>query len=143
MYLGNIMLLVLNLPLIGMWVQLLKIPYPLMMPMIILFCLIGAYSIANSIVDIYIMLGCGIIGYVMKKLRYDTPPLVLAFVLGPMLEYYLKSSLMLSHGSFQIFFSRPISAGCLSLTFILLALPILKTFRRKRESMADKAEDLG
>jgi putative tricarboxylic transport membrane protein len=143
MYLGNIMLLVLNLPLIGMWVQLLKIPYPLMMPMIILFCLIGAYSIANSIVDIYIMLGCGIIGYVMKKLRYDTPPLVLAFVLGPMLEYYLKSSLMLSHGSFQIFFSRPISAGCLILTFLLLALPILKTFRRKREVIADKAEDLG
>jgi putative tricarboxylic transport membrane protein len=143
MYLGNVMLLVLNLPLIGMWVQLLKIPYPLMMPMIVIFCLIGAYSISNSLVDIYIMLGCGLIGYLMKKLRYETPPLVLAFVLGPMLEYYLKSSLMLSHGSFGIFFSRPISAGCLILTFLLLILPALKTFRGKREAMAEKAEDLG
>jgi putative tricarboxylic transport membrane protein len=143
MYLGNIMLLVLNLPLIGMWVQLLKIPYALMMPMIILFCLIGAYSIANSITDIYIMLGFGIIGYLMKKLRYETPPLVLAFVLGPMLEYYLKSSLMLSHGSFQIFFSRPISATCLVITLLLLFLPVLKSFRQKRAAVAENAEDLG
>lgn len=142
MYLGNMMLLVLNLPLIGIWVQLLKIPYPLMMPMIIVFCLIGAYSIAGSITDIYIMLFFGVIGYLMKKLRYEAPPLVLAFVLGPMLEYYLKSSLMLSHGSFRIFFIRPISAVCLIITLLLLFLPVLKTFRGKRVAVAEKAEDL-
>ncbi|MBI5603413.1 MAG: tripartite tricarboxylate transporter permease [Deltaproteobacteria bacterium] len=142
MYLGNMMLLVLNLPLIGIWVQLLKIPYPLMMPMIIIFCLIGAYSIAGSTTDIYIMLFFGVIGYLMKKLRYEAPPLVLAFVLGPMLEYYLKSSLMLSHGSFRIFFIRPISAVCLIITLLLLFLPVLKTFRGKRVAVAEKAEDL-
>lgn len=142
MYLGNIMLLVLNLPLIGMWVQLLKVPYPLMMPLIIIFCLIGAYSLAGSLVDVLIMLFFGLVGYLMKKFRYEAPPLVLAFVLGPMVEYYLKSSLMLSHGSFRIFFVRPISAVCLSITFIMLILPLLKTFRQKRLALAEKAEEI-
>jgi putative tricarboxylic transport membrane protein len=141
MYLGNIMLLVLNLPLIGMWVQLLKVPYPLMMPMIIIFCLIGSYSLAGSTMDVLIMLFFGIVGYLMKKLNYEAPPLVLAFVLGPMLEYYLKSSLMLSHGSFMIFFSRPISAVCLCLTLVLLFLPLLKTIREKRMAVAEKTEE--
>ncbi|MBA4392147.1 MAG: transporter, partial [Desulfobacca sp.] len=142
MYLGNIMLLVLNLPLIGMWVQLLKVPYPLMMPMIIIFCLIGSYSLAGSTVDVLIMLFFGIVGYLMKKFRYEAPPLVLAFVLGPMLEYYLKSSLMLSHGSFRIFFTRPISAVCLILALLLLFLPLLKTIRQKRIAVAEKAEEI-
>ena len=142
MYLGNIMLLILNLPLIGMWVQLLKVPYPLMMPLIIIFCLIGSYSIASSITDVFIMLFFGIIGYLMKKFRYEAPPLVLAFVLGPMLEYYLKSSLMMSHGSFLIFFEHPISAVCLTITFVLLFLPLLKTVRLKRVAVAEKAEEI-
>ncbi len=132
MYIGNIMLLILNLPLIGLWVQLLKVPYPILMPLIIVFCIIGAYTIANSIMDVFFMLIFGIIGYLMKKLRYEAPPLILAYVLGPMLEYSLKQSLMVSKGSFLIFFSRPISASCLIIAAILVILPIVPRLRRKR-----------
>jgi putative tricarboxylic transport membrane protein len=113
-----------------------------MMPMIIIFCLIGSYSLTSSTVDVLIMLFFGVIGYLMKKLNYEAPPLVLAFVLGPMLEYYLKSSLMLSHGSFKIFFIRPISAVCLTLVLLFLFLPLLKTIREKRKAVAEKAEEI-
>ena len=141
MYVGNIMLLILNLPLIGLWVQVLKVPYPILMPLIILFCLIGAYTIANSVMDVFFMLIFGVIGYLMKKLRYEAAPMILAFVLGPMLEFSLKQSLIYSHGSFFVFFSRPISATCLILTLILLFLPILPQFRKKRPGAVLKSED--
>jgi len=132
MYLGNIMLLILNLPLIGLWVQLLKVPYPILMPLIILFCLIGSYTIANSIMDVFFMLIFGVVGYLMKKLKYEAPPLILAYVLGPMMEYSLKQSLLVSKGSFIIFFSRPISATCLVLALILVVLPMIPKFSKKR-----------
>jgi putative tricarboxylic transport membrane protein len=141
MYIGNIMLLILNLPLIGMWVQLLKVPYPIMMPLIILFCLIGAYTIANSIMDVFFMLVFGVVGYLMKKLRYDAPPFILAFVLGPMLEYSLKQSLMVSKGSFSIFVSRPISAACLALAAALLVIPLLPKVGKKRPGVALESDD--
>ncbi len=141
MYIGNLMLLVLNLPLIGLWVQVLKVPYQFLMPLIILFCLIGAYTIANSIMDVFFMLIFGVIGYVFKKLRYEAAPMILAFVLGPMLEYHLKQSLMLSKGSFQIFFTRPISAVCLISTFVLLALPLLPRIGRRRPGAALPSEE--
>jgi len=131
MYIGNVMLLVLNLPLIGLWVQLLKIPYPFMMPMIILFCVLGAYSVANSLTDVLLMLLFGLIGYLMKKLKFDAPPLVLAFVLGPLIEYYFKSSLMFSRGSFAVFFSRPISLVCLSISAAILLWSIVSGLRRR------------
>jgi putative tricarboxylic transport membrane protein len=141
MYIGNIMLLILNLPLIGLWVQVLKVPYPFLMPLVILFCLIGAYTISNSIMDVFFMLIFGMIGYVFKKLRYEPAPLILAFVLGPMLEYHLKQSLMLSRGKFQIFFIRPISSVCLIIALILLCLPLLPRFRKKRPGVALPSED--
>ncbi len=141
MYIGNLMLLVLNLPLIGLWVQVLKVPYPILMPLIILFCMIGAYSVANSTVDVIFMLIFGIAGYLMKKLRYDAPPMILAFVLGPMMEFSLKQALMLSQGSFVIFFTRPISATCLILTIILLILPILPSLGIRRPGAAFGSED--
>jgi putative tricarboxylic transport membrane protein len=131
MYIGNVMLLVLNLPLIGLWVQLLKIPYPFMMPMIILFCVLGSYSVANSITDVLLMLLFGLIGYLMKKLKFDAPPLVLAFVLGPLIEYYFKSSLMFSRGSFTVFFTRPISLACLSISAAILLWSIVSGLRRR------------
>jgi putative tricarboxylic transport membrane protein len=131
MYLGNVMLLVLNLPLIGLWVQLLKIPYPFMMPAIILFCVLGAYSVANSITDVLLMLLFGLIGYLMKKLKFDAPPLVLAFVLGPLIEYYFKSSLMFSRGSFTVFVTRPISLVCLSISAAILLWSIVAGLRRR------------
>ncbi|MGZ3568652.1 MAG: tripartite tricarboxylate transporter permease [Thermodesulfobacteriota bacterium] len=132
MYIGNVMLLVLNLPLIGIWVQLLKVPYAILMPLIIVFCIIGSYTIANSIMDVLFMLIFGVVGYLMKKLKYEAPPLILAFVLGPMLEYSLKQSLMVSKGSFKIFFSRPISATCLIIALVLVVLPIIPRLRKKR-----------
>ena len=131
MYVGNVMLLVLNLPLIGLWVQLFKIPYPFLMPLIILFCVLGSYSVANSITDVLLMLLFGLIGYLMKKLKFDAPPLVLAFVLGPLIEYYFKSSLMFSRGSFTVFFTRPISLACLSISAAILLWSIVSGLRRR------------
>ena len=98
MYIGNVMLLVLNLPLIGMWVQLLKLPYNILFPLIILFTIIGVYCSSNNVFDVYVMIAFGVIGYFMRKLGYEPAPLVLAFVLGPMLENNLRKSLILSQG---------------------------------------------
>ena len=136
MYIGNIMLLVLNLPLIGMWVQVLKVPYRILFPLILLFCLIGVYSIGNSVFDIYVMIAFGLIGYLMKKFGYEGAPLVLAFVLGPLLENNLRKSLILSQGDFSIFLLRPISAACLLLALFLLLSPLLPTLRKRREVIA-------
>lgn len=138
MYIGNVILLILNLPLIGLWVKILKIPYVLLFPLIIIFCLIGAYSLNNSIVDVLIMIFFGIIGYLMKKFRYEGAPLVLALVLGPMLENALRQSLILSNGSFRIFFIRPLSAGLLLLSVFLLLSPIIL---RRRPTAGLKGED--
>jgi putative tricarboxylic transport membrane protein len=142
MYIGNVMLLILNLPLIGLWVQLLRVPYPVLMPLIIIFCVVGVFTINNSTMDVFFMLIFGVVGYLMKKLRYDAPPLILAFVLGPMLEYSLKQSLMVSKGSFAIFFSRPISALCLFTAFVLLILPMIPRLRKKRPG-ATHESDMG
>ncbi|MBI4964417.1 MAG: tripartite tricarboxylate transporter permease [Desulfomonile tiedjei] len=141
MYLGNVMLLVLNLPLVGMWVQFLKVPYAIMMPVIVLFCLIGSYTISNSVMDIFFMLVFGVIGYLMKKFKYEAPPFILAFVLGPLLEYSLKQSLLISKGSFGIFVTRPISAVCLGIGLILLLIPLVPHFGRKRPGATLESED--
>jgi len=141
MYIGNAMLLALNLPLIGMWVQLLKVPYSILFPVIILFCLIGSYSIANSATDVAIMLIFGVIGYLMKKLSFEAAPMVLAFVLGPMLETALRQALIKSRGSFSIFFTRPISAVCLIIAIALMVIPLLPWFRRRRPGAALEQEE--
>ena len=120
MYVGNVMLLILNLPLIGIWVQVLKIPYRILFPLITLFCLIGAYSVSNSTVDLILMIFFGAMGYLMRKFGYEGAPLVLAFVLGPMIEQALRQSLLLSGGTFMIFISRPISGITLGVGFLLL-----------------------
>ncbi|MCJ7507537.1 MAG: tripartite tricarboxylate transporter permease [candidate division Zixibacteria bacterium] len=133
MYIGNGMLLVLNLPLIGLWVKVLKIPYPILFPAILLICLIGAYSLNSTIVDVVIMIFFGIIGYLMKKFGYEAAPLILALVLGGMLEPALRRSLIMSGGSFKIFFTRPISLILLTVMAILLLSPlILKVMRKYR-----------
>jgi putative tricarboxylic transport membrane protein len=136
MYIGNVMLLVLNLPLIGMWVQVLKVPYRILFPLILLFCLIGVYSVSNTTFDIYVMIVFGVVGYLFKKFEYEPAPLVLAFVLGPLLENNLRKSLILSQGSFDLFFTRPISAVCLIVAAALLISPLIPRFRGKRESVA-------
>jgi putative tricarboxylic transport membrane protein len=134
MYVGNAMLLALNLPLIGMWVQILKIPYKTLFPLILLFCLIGSYSVSTNVFDIYIMLVFGVLGYFFRKLNYEPAPLVLAFVLGPLLEKNLRQALILSDGSIGVFLTRPLSAAGLLISLFLLvsaALPSLQKKRRK------------
>jgi putative tricarboxylic transport membrane protein len=136
MYIGNVMLLVLNLPLIGIWVQLLKLPYNILFPMILLFTIIGVYCTGNNVFDVYVMVGFGVAGYLMRKLGFEPAPLVLAFVLGPMLENNLRKSLILSQGNLLIFVQRPISAVCLLLALALLIGPLLPSLRRKRGLVA-------
>jgi putative tricarboxylic transport membrane protein len=135
------MLLVLNLPLIGLWVRALRIPYSILFPLILLFCLIGSYSLKNNVGDVYVMIIFGILGYLMRKYKYDTPPLVLAFVLGPIMEASLRRSLLLSNGSPLIFFQRPISVGLLVITFFLLASSNIPALRRKREKIVVEVKD--
>lgn len=140
MYLGNIILLILNLPLIGMWVQILKVPYKVLFPLILLVCLIGAYTATNSTFDMYVMLGFGALGYLMRKFRYEAAPLILAYVLSPMLEMALRQSLIISKGDFSIFIHRPISVGCLAIALILLLSPLFPVLKKRRLIPKDESE---
>jgi len=134
MYMGNVMLLILNLPLIPLWVKLLKIPYYLMFPLIFLFCIIGIYSVNNNIMDIVVMAVFGAIGYLMRKFEYEPAPLVLAFVLGEKLEEAVRQTLIFSRGDFHIFFERPIGATLLAASVIMIAYPLLSGLMRKKSS---------
>ncbi len=134
MYIGNGMLLLLNLPLIPMWVKVLKVPYYLLYPLILLFCLIGAYSIQNSTGDVIVMIVFGVLGFLMKKFGYDGAPMILAMVLGQKLETAFRRSLIMSRGDLSIFISRPISLGFLIIALLLLILPVI-THRRKLSAM--------
>jgi putative tricarboxylic transport membrane protein len=125
MYIGNMLLLVLNLPLIGLWVKVLKVPYVMLFPLILLFCVIGVYSLNNTITEVVIMILFGIIGYFMKKYEYEAAPLIMAMILTPMMENNLRQSLLLSHGSFAIFFTRPISLLLIVMALCILILPYL------------------
>ncbi|PWC79086.1 hypothetical protein TSH64_34330 [Azospirillum sp. TSH64] len=133
MLVGNIMLVVLNLPLIGIWVRLLRVPYAYLFPAILVFCCIGTYSLRNDVFDVVMMAGFGLFGYVLKKLDCEPAPLLLGFVLGPLLEENLSRAMLLSHGDLGIFVSRPISAGLMAVAAGLLALILLPAFRRQRE----------
>jgi putative tricarboxylic transport membrane protein len=138
MYIGNAMLLVLNLPLIGLWALLLRVPYAVLFPFILLFCLIGSYSLNNNIGDGIVMWVFGVLGYLMRKFDYEGAPLVLAMVIGPMMEEALRQSLILSAGSFAIFFARPISAGCILAAALLLVLPLFT----RRSEIAELSEKI-
>jgi len=141
MYTGNAMLLLLNLPLIGIWVKFLKIPYTILFPFIFLFCLIGAYTVGNNIQDLYIMILFGLLGYLMKKYGYEPAPLVLAFVLAPMFENAFRQSLIMSDSNPIIFFTHPIAAFFIVLSFLLLVSPlILAFFGKKRLGLLVKEE---
>jgi putative tricarboxylic transport membrane protein len=132
MYVGNAMLLVLNLPLIGMWIQILKVPYPILFPLILLFCVIGAYSLNNSVTEVGIMILFGVTGYFLRKFDFEPAPLILALVLGPMLELNFRQSLAMGDGRLLYFFERPISAIILAIAFLLLVMPLIRGARRSR-----------
>jgi putative tricarboxylic transport membrane protein len=137
MYIGNIILLILNVPLIGIWVKILKVPYRILFPLILLFCLIGSYSINNNILDVVTMIIFGIIGYLFRKFEYEPAPLVMAFILGPILENSLRQSLLMSDGSFSIFYTRLISASFLIVALILLLMSI---FFKKPKGLVEKID---
>ncbi|PWC44938.1 tripartite tricarboxylate transporter permease [Azospirillum sp. TSO22-1] len=134
MWVGNLMLLVINLPLVGVWVRLLGIPYRLLFPVILLFCAIGAYSVANSGFDVLLTAVFGLLGYALAKLRCEPAPLLLAFVIGPLMEENLRRALLLSRGDPSVFVTRPISLVLLALTAVLLLSVALPGVRRLRET---------
>ena len=133
MWIGNLMLVILNLPLIGIWVKLLSVPYRILYPAILLFCCIGVYSLNNSAVDVGLALFFGLLGYLFIKLDCEPAPLLLGFVLGPMMEDNLRRAMLISRGNPAVFFTRPLSLGLLIVALALLVVVVLPAVRKKRE----------
>ncbi|NVO12920.1 MAG: tripartite tricarboxylate transporter permease [Rhodoplanes sp.] len=138
MWVGNLMLLVINLPLVGIWVSMLKIPYRLMFPAIALLCCIGTYGIANSVFNIWLMLGCALVGYFFIKVGAEPAPLLLGLVLGPQLEENFRRAMLLSDGDLLVFLQRPISAVLLVVAAMLILVLLSPTvFRKRKEALAE------
>ena len=135
MWVGNLMLLIINLPLVGVWVRLLKVPYSLLYPAILLFCCIGIYSINNSTSDVLFTAFFGLVGYALLKFGYEPAPLLLGFVLGKLMEEKLRQALILSRGSFATFVDRPVSAGLLLVAAVMLAIALLPAIRKGRDEV--------
>jgi TctA family transporter len=135
MWIGNLMLVVLNLPLIGMWIQLLKVPYRLLYPAILVFCSIGVYTISNTSFDVTQTAVFGFLGFLFVSLRCEPAPLILGFVLGPMMEENLRRALLLARGDFSVFVTRPISLVLLLMAVALLLLIALPNLKKKREEV--------
>jgi putative tricarboxylic transport membrane protein len=131
MYVGNLMLLALNLPLVGLFVSVLRIPYAYLYPLIIMFCIIGVYEVSHSIVDVWIMLIMGVVGYFLRKFDFDPAPLVLGLVIAPIFELSLRQSLVMSGGDWSIFFRRPIAGTLLAICGALLVLSVASVLSRK------------
>ncbi|HSW50581.1 MAG TPA: tripartite tricarboxylate transporter permease, partial [Bryobacteraceae bacterium] len=138
---GNGLLVILNLPLIGIWVRLLRVPYRFLFPAIMVFMAIGVYSVNSFVLDIYLTVFFGVLGYLFIKLRIEPAPLILAFVLGPLMEEHLRRAMLLSRGDPSVFFTRPISAGFLIATALLLFFMIMPAVRKKREEALSEEED--
>jgi TctA family transporter len=132
MWIGNLMLVILNLPLVGMWVKLLSVPYRVMYPAILLFCCIGAYSINNNVFDVCMTIPFAIRGYIFKKLDCEPAPMLLGFVLGKLMEEYLRRAMTISRGDWSVFFTRPLSASLLAVAAILLVIVFLPSIKSKR-----------
>jgi TctA family transporter len=133
MWIGNAMLVILNLPLVGMWVKLLKIPYRWLFPSIIMFCAVGNYSINNSPMDVWLCAAFGILGYILVKLECEPAPLILGYVLGPLMEENLRRALLISRGDPSVFFTRPISLAFMIAAGLILLMMILPAIRQKKE----------
>ena len=127
------MLVVLNLPMIGLWIKLLTVPYRWLFPAIVLFCAIGVYSTNNNTFDIWMVAIFGVIGYLFIKLGAEPAPLLLGFILGPMMEENLRRALLLSRGDWSVFVTRPLSAGLLAAAALLLVIVLMPAIKNKRE----------
>ena len=141
MWVGNFFLVILNLPLIGMWIKLLQVPYRLLYPAILLFCCIGAYSLNNNVWDVMMIIPFAILGYYFKKWKCEPAPLLLGFILGEMMEEYLRRALTLSRGDWGVLFDRPLSATLLAITALLILLMLLPSIRKKREQAFEGEQD--
>jgi TctA family transporter len=135
MWIGNLMLVVLNLPLIGMWIKLLTVPYRFLYPAILVFMAIGVYSLSNNPFDVLIMAIFGMLGYVCAKLECEPAPMILGFILGPLMEENLRRAMLLSRGDPMTFFTKPISLGFMTASLILLIIVALPGLRKKREQV--------
>lgn len=133
MWIGNFMLVILNLPLIGLWVQMLRVPYRLLYPAILVFCCIGVYSVNNNVFDVYLTAAFSAVGYLFHKLKCEPAPLLLGFILGPMMEEYLRRAMLLSGGDATVFVTQPISLGLLMAVALLVLFVSLPSIRAKRE----------
>jgi putative tricarboxylic transport membrane protein len=135
MWIGNLMLVIINLPLVGVWVRLLRVPYRLLFPMILIFCCIGVYSINNSPADV-IMTACfALLGYWLMKHDFEPAPMLLGFVLGPLMEENLRRAMLIARGDPTVFVTRPISASLIAVAVLMLVLALLPTLRKKREEV--------
>ena len=142
MYVGNVMLLALNLPLVGIFVSVLRIPYAYLYPLIIMFCILGVYEVNHSTVDIWIMLIMGVVGYALRKFGFDPAPLVLGLVIAPIFEMSLRQSLVMSNGSWTIFFQRPIAASLLTVCAVVIGLAVLSLVRSQMDWRNKLAKDM-
>ncbi|HEX4918544.1 MAG TPA: tripartite tricarboxylate transporter permease [Limnobacter sp.] len=133
MWIGNLFLVVLNLPLIGIWVKMISVPYHFLYPAIMVFCCIGVFSLGNKIFDLYLLAGFGALGYIFAKLKCEPAPLLLGFILGPMMEEYLRRALLLSRGDYSVLVTRPISAVMLAIAVLALIVVFSPSIRKKRE----------
>src|SRR5262245_16323487 len=133
MWIGNLMLVVINLPLIGIWVRLLRIPYRWLYLVILVFCCIGVFTVNNTTTDVLVMAVFGLFGYLLIKIRCEPAPLILGFILGPMLEENFRRSLIVSRGSWWVFLQRPICAAFLALALVFLLVVLLPAIRTGRE----------
>ena len=134
MWVGNAMLVILNLPLIGIWIKLLTVPYKYLFPAIALFCCIGVYSLNNSTFDVFLTAIFAVVGYVFYKLSCEAAPLLLGFILGPMMEENLRRALLLSRGDWSAFVTRPLSAGLLAVAVLMIVVVMLPSISKKREA---------
>ncbi len=135
MWIGNVFLLILNMPLIGMWVRLIMVPYHLLYPAILMFCAIGVYSLNGSTLDVHLMALFGVLGYVFSKLECEPAPMLLGFLLGPMMEEYLRRAMTIARGDAMTFLERPLSATMLAMAVIAMVIVLLPAIRKTREEV--------
>jgi putative tricarboxylic transport membrane protein len=135
MWLGNLMLLIINLPLVGVWVRLLRVPYRLLYPLILIICCIGVYSVNNAPADVYMTAAFAVLGYWLVKHDFEPAPMLLGFVLGPLMEENLRRAMLIGRGDPMVFLSRPISATLLVVAAILLLISVMPAMRKKRDEV--------
>jgi len=135
MWIGNLALVVINLPLVGVWVRLLRVPYRLLFPMIIVFCVVGIYSLNNSPFDVAMTALFGVVGYWLIKHDFEPAPMLLGFILGPLMEENLRRAMLIARGDATVFLTRPLSASLLVLALILLVIAVVPSIRKRRDEV--------